>query len=212
MVLGAVVGFALTLADSERYWSFVPGELAQGRDPTASTEHLREGLVHRQTDAGDLAAFSTFLFTHNAKVGMLAFALGFAAGVPTILLLVTNGLVLGAFAALYHARGLSVELWAWLLPHGGIELGAVALCGGAGLVLAESLVFPGRHGRVANLGIRGREAAVVFVGATVLLLVAALVEGIFRQTVQDVGTRYAVAAATGGGALAYFALVGRGRR
>jgi uncharacterized membrane protein SpoIIM required for sporulation len=212
MALGFVAGFALTADDAERYYSLVPEGLAGDRTPASTTEELRENLYRRESDAGSLGAFSAFLFTHNAKVGMLAFAVGFAAGVPTLLLLVVNGLTLGAFAALHHGRGLSVELWAWLLPHGGIELGAVVLCGAGGLVLAESLVFPGRHTRLAALAARGREAAVVFVGAVGLFLVAAGIEGVFRQTVQDVGVRYAVAALTTGGALAYFLFAGRERR
>jgi uncharacterized membrane protein SpoIIM required for sporulation len=207
--LGALAGHLLVQADPERYYSLVSADLAGGRDPGASTESLREALYSREHEAGELTFFSSYLFTHNARVGMLAFALGFAAGVPTLLLLAVNGLTLGAFSALYAGRGLAVEFWAWVLPHGVPELAAVVLCGAGGLVLAEALVFPGRHSRRTNLGLRGRDAAVLFVGAGLLLLVAALVEGVFRQTVHDVHARYAVALAGLAGGAAYASLVGR---
>ena len=111
--------------------------------------------------------FAAFLFTHNSKVGMLCFALGFAAGVPVIYLLFTTGLSLGALAALYETRGLGPELWAWVLPHGVTELSAVCLCGAAGMVIGSSLVFPGRHTRLRNLALHGREVALLAVGAVV---------------------------------------------
>ena len=105
-----------------------------------------------------LATFAASLFSHNARIGILAFALGFVAGLPTLFLLFYNGLVLGAFAALYHARGLGVDIWGWLLPHGVTELLAVVLCGAAGFLLAHGLVFPGarpRHRQPARARPRG---------------------------------------------------------
>ncbi len=212
LFLGIATGFALTLADPERFYGLVGPDLAQGRGPTSTTEALRAVLYARKGVAEMLTTFAMFLFGHNARIGILAFAVGFAGGVPSALLVFSNGLVLGALAALYHGRGLSRELWAWLLPHGVTELLGVVLCGAAGLAIAQALIFPGREERLASLSRRGREAAVVALGAVGLFLVAALVEGIFRQLVHSVPVRYAVA---GGFALlwaAYLGAAGRGRR
>ncbi len=74
---------------------------------------------------------------------MLCFAVGFVAGVPVVIILLINGLMLGAFAALFASRGLSLDFWGWVLPHGVTELMAVVFCAGAGLVLAHALIFPG---------------------------------------------------------------------
>jgi uncharacterized membrane protein SpoIIM required for sporulation len=87
---------------------------------------------------------------------------------------------------------------------------AVILCGGAGLVVARSLVFPGRHGRLANLARQGREAGVLVLGAVALFFVAALIEGIFRQTVTDLVARYLVILSTGAALALYFTKAGRG--
>lgn len=194
LALGVLTGFHLTLADPERYYSFVGEETAQGRTPASSTEELREILYHRGEGWADaLTLFASFLFTHNARIGILCFALGFAAGAPVPYLLFANGLTLGAMAALYQTRGLGFEFWAWVLPHGVTELLAIVLCGAAGLALGACLIFPGRHTRLQNLALQGREVALIAAGAVALFFAAALVEGFFRQLVQDLAARAAVA-------------------
>jgi uncharacterized membrane protein SpoIIM required for sporulation len=194
---GVLVGFFLVLDDPERFYAFVSPEYAQGRVPSSTTEELKKVLYETETTAADkLTAFASFLFTHNAKIGILSFAIGFAAGLPVFYLMFLNGLVLGAFAALYHSRGLSLDFWGWILPHGITEISAVVLCGGAGLVLAQALIFPGRHSRLDNLGLKGRDAGVIALGAVVMFFVAGLIEGIFRQSVTNVAARYTVAITT----------------
>lgn len=212
-LVGFATGFGLTASDPENYYSFVAPEYAGGRDPSATTEFLRKGLYEEEEpDGGSLAVFATFLFTHNAKIGMLAFFLGSALGVPTFLLLFSNGLLLGAFAALYQSRGLSVDLWGWLLPHGIPELTAVVLAGGAGLALAAAIVFPGRRTRLASLAHAGRDAGCVLIGTVLMFLVAGIVEGVFRQTVTDVTVRYAMAGAQALFWFPYFVFAGRRRK
>lgn len=216
MLLGVLAGFLLVADDPERFYAIMPAGLADGRTPDATTDDLRAAL-YTDDDDGDepgvesLNFFATFLFTHNAKIGILSFALGFAAGAPVVYLMFYNGLILGALASVYHARGLGAEFWAWVLPHGVTELGAVCLCGAAGLVLGMAVVFPGDDTRVHNLARHGRRAAVLVIGAVLMLFLAALIEGFFRQLVNDVPARWAVAAATTAGWIAYVALAGRRR-
>ncbi|MFL6258626.1 MAG: stage II sporulation protein M [Thermoanaerobaculia bacterium] len=205
--LGVLTGYRLTLADPERYYSLVDDAMAQGRNPAASTPELREVLYSGAK--GPLGLFATFLFTHNAKIGMVCFAVGFVAGVPVIYLLFVNGLSLGAMAALYQTRGLGGEFWAWVLPHGITELSAVCLCGAAGMAIGAALVFPGRHTRMRNLALQGREVALLALGAVTMFLVAGLIEGIFRQVVHDVAVRWSLATLTLVFWTWYFLAVGR---
>ena len=213
LLLGSITAFMMVSSDPELYYSLVSDAYAQGRNPASSTSELR-GILYggAEHSSDELGAFASYLFTHNAKIGMIAFAVGFALGVPTMFLMFVNGLILGAFAALYHSRSLSIDLWGWLLPHGITELGAVILCGGAGLVLAQSVVFPGRHTRMENLAIRGRIAGQIVFGAVFMLLIAGLIEGVFRQTVHSVVIRYCVAASTLAFWASYFGFVGRKRQ
>ena len=209
MLAGALAAYTLTRGDADYYYAFV-GDMAQGRTPASSTTELRAGLYDEHASVGSaLATFAASLFSHNARLAILAFALGFVAGLPTLILIFYNGLVLGAFVALYVSRGLGVDLFGWLLPHGVTELSAFVLAGAGGLVLANALVFPGARPRLDNLRERGRDAAVIAIGAVLMLFVAGLIEGIFRQTVTDVTVRYVVATATALWWMFYFGFVGR---
>ena len=209
--LGIVVACSLTLDDSQWYYAFVGPGMAGDRDPGAETAKLKAGLYDGgDTGAGGLSAFASYLFTHNSKVGMMAFALGFMAGVPTVLLLFINGLTLGSFVALYARRGLLVPLLGWLLPHGVPELTAMLLCGAAGLALGRAVIFPGALRTRDALRAAGRQAALVVLGAVLLLAVAGAIEGVFRQVVQDDTIRFCVAGFNLLWVTAWIALAGRG--
>lgn len=195
MLLGALLGGWLVMHDPEWFYAFVPAELSGGRDPAASTETLRATLDGTQ-DAGGLSVFAAFLFTHNAQVALLAFALGFALCVPTALLVLYNGATLGAFFALFAGRGLGGELGGWLLIHGVTELFAVVLAGAAGLRIGWSVAFPGRSRRLDAAVDAGRIAGVAMAGVVVMLMLAGLLEGFGRQLIVDTGLRYGVAATT----------------
>jgi len=210
LALGTACGLFMTLDDPDMFFAFVDPGLAGDRSPLSTREELREGLYHSELSlASQLTAMAAFLFSHNSQVGMLCFALGFLAGIPVFLLIFKNGLMLGAFWAVFLQKGLAVDFWLWVLPHGVTEMLAICLCGAAGLSLAYALLFPGRHTRLANLGIRGREAAAVVAGAIALLFVAALIEGFFRQLVTSQLVRLLLALSTTAFWLWYFL---RGRR
>lgn len=201
--LGTLVSFALVIGNSEWFYAFVPRGLAQGRDPDAATEALRKGLFEG-SGADGLAFFSSFLFTHNAEVSLLAFALGFACCLPTAFFVFYNGLMLGALLALYVQHGLGVAFGGWVLIHGVTELFAVTLSGAAGFHVGWALAFPGAQTRLDALKAAGRAAAIVMAGVVVMLAVAGLLEGFARQLVTSTAIRYAVALATGAFWLAYF--------
>ncbi len=206
--LGGVVAYVLTAGDMDYYESFVGG-MAQGRTPASSTAELRAGLYDQGSFTTMLASFAAELFSHNARIGIMVFALGFVLGIPSAFLLFTNGLVLGAFVALYTSRGLGLDVWAWLLPHGVTELGAVILCGAAGFTVAGALAFPGVRSRIDNLREHGKDAARIVAGCVIMLFLAGLIEGIFRQTVTSLPIRLAVASLTALGWTYYFVRVGR---
>lgn len=195
MLLGALVAGWLVMHEPEWFYAFVPADLSGGRDPAASTETLRATLDGADGAQG-LSAFAAYLFTHNAQVALLAFALGFALCLPTGLLILYNGATLGAFFALFASRGLGFELGGWLLIHGVTELFAVILAGAAGLRIGWAVAFPGQERRLDAAVEAGRTAGIAMGGVVVMLMFAGLLEGFGRQLIVDTGLRYAVAAAT----------------
>ena len=193
---GALVGYLLVIRDPTWFSAFVPPEMAGGRDPSASAALLRHTLYDPPpVQASGLGTFATYLFTHNAQIAFLAFALGFALGVPTFMLLIQTGAMGGALVAVFAAHGLAFGLGGWLLIHGTTELFAIILASAAGLAIGRAVAFPGRLTRRESVARAGRTAGTAMTGATLMLIVAGGLEGFARQLIIDDGARYGIAAA-----------------
>lgn len=187
---GTIAGFLLVLRDSSWFYSIIPDALANGRDPTASAAYLHDTIYARQDSM--LATFAASLFTHNAQIAIFAFALGFAFAIPTALLIVYNGLMLGAFLALFTAKGLGFGMGGWLIIHGSTEILAIIVAGAAGFHIGLAVLFPGRAPRTDAAVAAGMVGARAMGGAVVMLAVAGLLEGIGRQIILDDASRYAI--------------------
>lgn len=135
ILLGALTSYSLVASNPEWYFNFVDEEMSGGRDPRATAEFLKSTLGHGKAAAGDsesgLHVFATYLFTHNSRVSILSFALGFAFGVPTMMLEYYQGIGLGAMIAVFAGKGLGFDFGGWLFIHGTTELFAAALSGAA---------------------------------------------------------------------------------
>ena len=192
---GALLAFFLCLQDMEWYWTIHPG--MDSRNPDATTEYLRSTLYTEETDIADmLAAFSAQLFSHNSGIAIFAFALGFCFGVPTAILLAYNGVVIGSFFAVFWQKGLASELTGWLFIHGVTELFAIILAGAAGFMIGGAAAFPGTRSRMQSMREAGNSAALVIIGAVLMLFIAALLEGFGRQMINTDVTRYIIAASS----------------
>lgn len=190
MFAAAFVAYVLVRQDPSWFYSMIPGGLSDGRDPSASAEDLRKTLYDSQENW--LMTFATYLFTHNSQIAIFAFALGFAFAVPTILLIIYNGLMLGAFFAVFAAKGLGLNLLGWLMIHGTTELFAIAIAGAAGVRIGTAIAFPGRLSRMQSAVGAGRVAATAMAGTVIMLAVAGLLEGVGRQTITDDWMRYGI--------------------
>jgi len=213
LLVGVAAGFVLTLQDEAWFSSFVPGGLAGGRGPASTRADLLDKVIFAPAPSAleAFGIFANFLFSHNTLVGLMTFGLGLAAGVPTIMLNVYQGLVLGAFLALHYNRDLTLDFLGWVSIHGTTELGALVLLAAGGLVIADKILFPGRYGRIENLALHGRQAAQIAAGAVLMLFVAAILEGGFRQLVASTPARLAIGLGVGALWIAYFSLSGRRR-
>jgi len=211
LLVGTAAGFMLTVQDEAWFSSLAPSGLAGGRGPSSTRADLynKEIFAPWPGAVESFGIFANVLFSHNTLVGIMTFGLGMAAGIPTMLLSVYQGLPLGAFIALHYNRELTVDFLGWLAIHGVTELGALILFAAGGLVIAEKILFPGRYSRIENLAMHGRLAAQMAVGAVLMLFVAAILEGGFRQLVQSTPLRFAIGFGVGALWLAYFCYGGR---
>ena len=185
------MGWLLVAGDPDWYHALVPGSLADTRVPGATPEALRDTLFG-QADQDGLGAFAASLFSHNAGISIMAFALGFAFGVPTLLLLVHNTAGLGAMLWLYHGAGLTLDFAGWISVHGTTELFAILLAGAAGLHIGRAMALPGDRSVLDAAAQAGRRAAQVMAGVVMMLTVAAILEGFARQMVDHTGGRFAI--------------------
>jgi len=191
MVAGAVVGWLLVAQDQAWYYRLFPASPGETRLPGASREQLLQSLATEDNAAG-LSAFAAQLFSNNSAVCILAFALGFAFGIPSLLLLVHNLAMLGAMLWLFDGQGLLVDLAAWLSVHGTTELFGIMLSGAAGLHIGRSMAFPGKLPVLASAAAAGRRSAVVMVGVVIMMVVAALLEAFPRQLVEGASSRFVI--------------------
>lgn len=204
---GAVAAYALVCADPFWYFGIIPEGLAGGRDPSASAAALRATLYGDKEDG--LGVFASFLFGHNAQIAIFAFALGFAFVVPTALLILYNGLMLGAMIAVFADKGLGTNFLAWLAIHGTTEMFAIILAGAAGTRIGTAIAFPGRQERMVAVVAAGRTAAVAIAGVVLMLAVAAILEGVGRQVVTSDAMRAGIGAAMLVAWLLYYYGIGR---
>lgn len=191
MVAGTLVGWLLVARDSEWYFALVPADFQDARVPGAPREALLATLGSKP-DAHGLSLFSSFLFSHNAQVAILSFALGFAFGIPSLMLVVQTMATMGAMLWLFHQAGLTTQFVAWLSIHGTTELFALLLAGASGLHIGRSMAFPGTRPVLAAAAESGRRAAQVMAGVVLMLVLAAMLEGYGRQLVGSTSSRFVI--------------------
>ncbi len=179
LLAGGIFGGAAIMVDPGAKAVLMPFEHLQ-MDPAKRVAMEEKG--DRDRLSGAKGTFSAFLMTHNTRISILVLALGMTWGAGTVLLLFTNGVMLGAVAADYIRAGQSVFLTGWLLPHGAVEIPSILIAGQAGLMLAGALI--GRHSAY-TMGERLRQVApgvVTLISGVALMLVwAGIVEGFFSQ-------------------------------
>lgn len=164
-------------------------------------------------DASASAAMSSAIITNNIRVAVLAFAAGIVTlGAGTIYLIVFNALMLGALGALYQRAGFGPDFWATVAPHGFIELTAIQVAGGAGLLIAAGVLFPGRLPRRESIVRNARRAGILVAGVAAMLCVAGTIEGFFSPLRFPIDVRAAAGIVTGVLLVLYFCFAGRRER
>jgi len=212
MVAGAVAGASIVAENPAALYDCIPAALY----PSARLEALMEShearaefLERKPNGAGFKSIFSAALFTHNLGVGMLSFAVGILAGIPTLILVFYNGLTIGAFGWLFSRDSLWPVFWAWMLPHAIPELLGITLCSTAGLMLAKAVVAPGRETVRTALGAASRPALEMVAASVPLFILAAFIESFIRQSMLSTPARFAAAAIALGSIASYVAYVVR---
>ena len=159
--------------------------------------------------AEEQATMGGFYIYHNVGIALRAFGAGLLFGVITIYVLLSNGIMIGTIAGYLISQGHGEAFLSFVVSHGAFELTAIAIAGGAGLILGNAVLHPGQRTRLESLQVRGREAVQIAGGAVVMLIIAALIEAFWSPAAIPPMVKYIV-----GGVLwllvaSYLSLVGR---
>ncbi|TMU84947.1 stage II sporulation protein M [Bacillus sp. BHET2] len=192
--VGALGAFLSVMNDPLHIYSILPPELSQGVDP--SNLGKSDGQV-------DSSIMSASIMTNNIQVAFLAFAGGVTFGLLTVYMLVYNGVIIGALAALFWHQGMSYEFWAYIVPHGIIELTAIFIAGGAGLLMGYKLFVPGRFTRSFQLKEQAKRSVQLLLGTIPLFVIAGIIEGFITPAAISLPSKYIVALLTVIGLILY---------
>ncbi len=154
-------------------------------------------------------AFAARVFTNNAAVGALAWGSGILGGVPTLYILLLNGVNVGVAAGLFHAAGDAGQFWGLILPHGLLELTAVFIAGGAGLQLGWAAIAPGDRPRRESLAEEGRRSVTIALGLVLVFLIAGLLEGYVTGQPWSATVRVGIGAVVWAAVTGWLLLAGR---
>lgn len=205
----ALICFAITWHDRAIADQVLPGEFMATMESIAARHHAPKDwlpLMERTPAAA-------MIMTNNIRVSILAFAGGMTAGLLTIYLMVYNGIMIGVLGAAVGLDGPATALnfWAFVAPHGVLELTAIFIAGGAGLLMGYAIVNPGLLPRRVALRRAALEALKLMLGVAAILVVAGCIEGFFSPLPNVAEhTKLAVAAAEGFVFFSYLAFAGRG--
>ena len=134
--------------------------------------------VYKSRDS--LMMFLTIAF-NNIQVSFWVYVLGIFAGVWTVYLLFTNGIMLGSFEYFFFSKGLGLKSLVVIFVHGTIEISAIIIAGAAGLILGKSWMFPGTFKRMDSLKIGAKDSLKIVLGLVPFFLVAAFLEGFITR-------------------------------
>ncbi|BCB02391.1 stage II sporulation protein M [Bacillus sp. KH172YL63] len=174
--IGACGAFLSVMNDPVHVYSILPAEMAQGVDP---------GNLGSSDGEVDSSLMSASIMTNNIKVSFLAFAGGVTFGLLTLYLLVYNGIIVGALAAVFWHHGMSYEFWAY------IELTAIFIAGGAGRFQLKE---------------QAKRSVQLLLGTIPLFVIAGIIEGFITPAAISLPAKYAVAFLTVIGLIAYMVI------
>ena len=151
-------------------------------------ENIKEGdpmAVYK--DASQSSMFFG-ISTNNIRVSFMAYVIGVFGSVLTGLLLFYNGVMVGAFQYFFVSKGMFWISFSTIFIHGALELSAIIIAGGAGIVLGNSFLYPGTYTRGRSLRMGGKRSLKIIIGLVPVFILAALLESFVTRYYLELGS------------------------
>ena len=121
---------------------------------------------------------------NNIKVSFLIYAAGVIFSFGSIYLMFSNGLMLGTFQYFFFQEGLLNVSAQTIWLHGTIEIFSIIIAGASGLIIGNSLLFPGTYPRKISFQRGAKEGMKLVAGLIPFFVVAALIESFITRHYQ----------------------------
>lgn len=118
---------------------------------------------------------------NNIRVAFMTFVSGIIAAMGTILVLLYNGVMVGAFQYFFVEYGYFQESFLTIWQHGTLEISSIIISGAAGLTLGRGLLFPGTYSRMQAFRLSGMQSLKIIMGVIPILILAGFIEGFFTR-------------------------------
>jgi uncharacterized membrane protein SpoIIM required for sporulation len=211
-LLGVLLAYGVASLRPDLARDLCPQRFLDRAEAAAAAQVQGGRASYVDMDAAFVPLWASSLVANNVQATFVAFALGVTAGLGTALVLVLNGMLFGAVAAVFAGEGVAGVFWVFVAAHGPVEIPAFLLAGAAGLRLGSALLRPGQRTRRDALVHEALDAARLLGGTTVLLGLAALLESVVSPSGLSAVAKVAAGFLAGGVVLAWILLGGRGAR
>ncbi|MCK0110059.1 stage II sporulation protein M [Flavobacteriaceae bacterium S0825] len=114
---------------------------------------------------------------NNLYVGIKSFIFGVFGGIGTGLVLLFNGIMVGAFQFFFYKEGVLWESVRGIWIHGSMEIFAIVIEGAAGLILGASILFPRTYSRLTSFKIGVKDGVKILISTFPFTIAAGLLEG-----------------------------------
>ncbi|MEX0996711.1 MAG: stage II sporulation protein M [Flavobacteriaceae bacterium] len=120
---------------------------------------------------------------NNIRVALYAFVFGMLLSIGTLYVLMNNAVMIGSFQYFFYDQGLLWESVRTIWIHGTIEISVIIIAGCAGLVIGNSILFPGTYTRLQSFVRGAKDGLKILISTIPFFIVAGFLEGfVTRQT------------------------------